>query len=193
MVVWQCSRLFWSVVPLFRRQIAAGGPITLTHPEIVRYFMTIPEAAQLVLQAAGLANGGEVFLLDMGEPVRIRELAEQMIQLSGLQLKDEQNPSGDIEIICTGLRPGEKLFEELLIDADSQSTEHPLIFCARERSLPAEELLPLLDQLEILQKQQKLSQVLELLHELVPEWAAQETEVRRQNFQLDLGAQAITK
>ena len=114
-----------------------------------------------------------------------------MIQLSGLQLKDEQNPSGDIEIICTGLRPGEKLFEELLIDADSQSTEHPLIFCALERSLPAEELLPLLDQLEILQKQQKLSQVLELLHVLVPEWAAQETEVRRQNFQLDLGARRL--
>ena len=182
-----------SVVPLFRRQIASGGPITLTHPEIVRYFMTIPEAAQLVLQAAGLANGGEVFLLDMGEPVRIRELAEQMIQLSGLQLKAEQNPSGDIEIICTGLRPGEKLYEELLIDADSQSTEHPLIFCARERSLSAEELLPLLDQLEILQKQQKVSQALELLHQLVPEWAAQDTEVGRQKLQFDLGNQAIKK
>ena len=180
-----------SVVPLFRRQIAAGGPITLTHPEIVRYFMTIPEAAQLVLQSAGLANGGEVFLLDMGEPVKIRELAEQMIQLSGLQLKDEQNSSGDIEIICTGLRPGEKLYEELLIGADSQPTEHPLIFCARERSLTAAELIPLLDQLELLQKQQDVSQALRLLHQLVPEWAAQNTEIRRQSFQLDPEIQAL--
>ncbi len=182
-----------SVVPLFRRQIAAGGPITLTHPEIVRYFMTIPEAAQLVLQSAGLAKGGEVFLLDMGEPVRIRELAEQMIQLSGLQLKDEHNPSGDIEIICTGLRPGEKLYEELLIEADSRPTEHPLIFCARESSLPSEELIPLLDQLELLQKQQNVPQVLKLLHQLVPEWAAQNTDATRQIFPFDSGGKAIKK
>ena len=100
-----------SVVPLFRRQIASGGPITLTHPEIIRYFMTIPEAAQLVLQAASLAQGGDVFLLDMGEPLRIKDLAEQMLRLSGLSIRDGQNPNGDIEIVCTGLRPGEKLYE----------------------------------------------------------------------------------
>ena len=98
-----------SVVPLFRRQIADGGPITLTHPEIIRYFMTIPEAASLVLQASVLARGGDVFLLDMGEPVRIKALAEQMVRLSGLSLRDSEHPDGDIEIVCTGLRPGEKL------------------------------------------------------------------------------------
>ena len=101
-----------SVVPLFRRQIASGGPITLTHPEIIRYFMTIPEAASLVLQASVLAQGGDVFLLDMGEPVRIKALAEQMVQLSGLSVRDAANHDGDIEMVCTGLRPGEKLYEE---------------------------------------------------------------------------------
>ena len=121
-----------SVVPLFRRQIAEGGPITLTHPEIIRYFMTIPEASQLVLQAAVLAEGGDVFLLDMGEPVRIKALAEQMVRLSGLSLRDAAHPEGDIEIVCTGLRPGEKLYEELLIDAESQPTAHPLIYRAEE-------------------------------------------------------------
>ena len=125
-----------SVVPLFRRQIAEGGPITLTHPEIIRYFMTSPEAAQLVLQAAVLAEGGDVFLLDMGEPVRIKDLAEQMVRLSGLTVRDAYHPNGDIEIVCTGLRPGEKLYEELLIDADSEPTSHPLIYRARERALP---------------------------------------------------------
>ena len=114
-----------SVVPLFRRQIAAGGPITLTHPEIIRYFMTIPEAASLVLQASVLAQGGDLFLLDMGEPVRIKTLAEQMVRLSGLSLRDASNPGGDIDIVCTGLRPGEKLYEELLIDAQSEPTSTP--------------------------------------------------------------------
>ena len=124
-----------SVVPLFRKQIAAGGPITLTHPEIIRYFMTIPEAAQLVLQASSLANGGDVFLLDMGEPVRIKDLAEQMLRLGGLSIRDACNPDGDIEIVCTGLRPGEKLYEELLIEAESEPTLHPLIYRAQERLL----------------------------------------------------------
>ncbi len=137
-----------SVVPLFRKQIAAGGPITLTHPEIIRYFMTIPEAAELVLQAATLAKGGDVFLLDMGEPVRIKALAEQMVRLSGLSLRDAQNPNGEIEIVCTGLRPGEKLYEELLIEAESQPTKHPLIFRATERSIIHTDLWPRLDQLE---------------------------------------------
>ena len=159
-----------SVVPLFRRQIAAGGPITLTHPDIIRYFMTIPEAAQLVLQAATLAKGGDLFLLDMGEPVRIKDLAEQMIRLSGLTLRDARNPSGEIEIICTGLRPGEKLYEELLIDADAEATKHPLIFRANECALPPDVLWPRLNDLEAAIAAQDVEGSLEVLAELVPEW-----------------------
>ena len=117
-----------SVVPLFKKQINSGSPITLTDKNIIRYFMTVKEAAQLVLQSSVLANGGEVFLLDMGEPVRIYDLAKQMIRLSGLQLKNENNPEGDIEIVFTGLRSGEKLYEELLVDGKSDTTNHPLIF-----------------------------------------------------------------
>jgi FlaA1/EpsC-like NDP-sugar epimerase len=159
-----------SVVPLFRQQIANGGPITLTHPEIIRYFMTIPEAAQLVLQAAVLAEGGDLFLLDMGEPVRILDLARQMVRLSGLSVCDARNPDGDIAIECTGLRPGEKLFEELLIDADSEPTVHPLIYRARERAIPPAELWPQLDALEAAIARQDEPSALELLGSLVPEW-----------------------
>jgi FlaA1/EpsC-like NDP-sugar epimerase len=159
-----------SVVPLFRKQIAAGGPITLTHPEIIRHFMTIPEAAQLVLQAATLAQGGDLFLLDMGEPVRIKDLAEQMVRLSGLSLRDAQNPTGEIAITCTGLRPGEKLYEELLIDAESEPTQHPLIFRAQERALPPDVLWPRLDALDAAIDAQDVEAALELLAELVPEW-----------------------
>jgi len=126
-----------SVVPLFRKQIAAGGPIMLTHPEIIRYVMTIPETAQLVLQAATLAAGGDVFFLDMREPVRIKALPEQMVRLSGLSLRDAANPGGDIEIVNAGLRPGEKLYEELLIDTESEATAHPLIYRAQKRAVPA--------------------------------------------------------
>ena len=159
-----------SVVPLFRRQIAEGGPITLTHPEIIRYFMTIPEAAKLVLQASVLAKGGDVFLLDMGEPVRIKALAKQMVRLSGLSVRDAAHPDGDIEIVCTGLRPGEKLYEELLIEAESQPTAHPLIYRANERSLPPHKLWPQLDALEKAISAQNVEAALELLAELVPEW-----------------------
>jgi FlaA1/EpsC-like NDP-sugar epimerase len=159
-----------SVVPLFRRQIAEGGPITLTHPEIIRFFMTIPEAAQLVLQAAVLAEGGDVFLLDMGDPVRIKDLAEQMLRLSGLSLRDAHNPNGDIEIVCTGLRPGEKLYEELLIDADSQPTSHPLIYRAQDQALAPERLWPQIDALEAAIQRQDEAAALEVLAELVPEW-----------------------
>jgi len=159
-----------SVVPLFRRQIAAGGPITLTHPEIIRYFMTIPEAATLVLQSSVLAQGGDVFLLDMGEPVRIKALAEQMVRLSGLSLRDAAHPDGDIEIVCTGLRPGEKLYEELLIEAESRPTAHPLIYRAQERSLPPHELWPQFDALQTAVAARDVDAALKLVAELVPEW-----------------------
>ena len=124
-----------SVVPLFRRQLVAGGPLTVTHAEVTRYFMTIPEAAQLVLQAGAMAVGGDVFVLDMGEPVKIMDLARRMVQLSGLSVRDEASPSGDIEIAITGLRPGEKLYEELLIGDNPELTAHPRIMKAHEDHL----------------------------------------------------------
>jgi len=124
-----------SVVPLFRQQIKAGGPITLTHQEVTRYFMTIPEAARLVIQAAAMARGGEVFVLDMGESVKIYDLAKRMVELSGLTVRDEDHPEGDIEIATTGLRPGEKLYEELLIGHSPQPSQHPRIMQANEAYL----------------------------------------------------------
>jgi len=130
-----------SVVPLFRRQIAEGGPVTVTHRDVTRFFMTIPEAAQLVIQAGGMAEGGEVFVLDMGEPVRIWDLARSMIRLTGLTVRDSETGQGDIEIVECGLRPGEKLFEELLIDDDPQPTSHSRIMRARERFLPYDQLV----------------------------------------------------
>ena len=129
-----------SVVPLFREQIKNGGPITLTHPDITRYFMTIPEAAQLVIQAGAMGSGGDVFVLDMGEPVRIFDLASRIVKLSGLTLRDERNPHGDIEIKVTGLRPGEKLYEELLIGDNPKPTQHPRILKAQEKFVPWEQL-----------------------------------------------------
>lgn len=137
-----------SVVPLFREQIRNGGPITLTHPDITRYFMTIPEAAQLVIQAGAMAHGGDVFVLDMGEPVRIIDLARRMVELSGLQVKTAQHPTGDIEIHITGLRPGEKLYEELLIGDNPQPTQHARIMKAQEDLLPWGELQTLLASLD---------------------------------------------
>ena len=125
-----------SVIPLFREQIRNGGPVTVTHPDVMRYFMTIPEAAQLVIQAGSMAKGGEVFLLDMGEPVKIAELAQHMIELSGYTIRDDEHPDGDIEIQYTGLRPGEKLYEELLINGNTVATAHPMIKCAVEHALP---------------------------------------------------------
>ncbi|MCG3859945.1 nucleoside-diphosphate sugar epimerase/dehydratase [Psychrobacter sp. Ps2] len=130
-----------SVVPLFTKQIEQGGPITITHPDITRYFMTIPEAASLVIQAGAMAFGGEVFVLDMGAPVKIVDLAKRMIRLTGCELKDASNPNGDIEIVFTGLRPGEKLYEELIIGADNiETTFHPLIMQAMEHSFPLEDI-----------------------------------------------------
>lgn len=136
-----------SVIPRFREQIMHGGPVTVTHPNITRYFMTIPEAAQLVLQAGSMGQGGDVFLLDMGEPVRILDLAKKMIHLSGVTVKDQDNPNGDISIEFTGLRPGEKLYEELLIGSDAQPTDHPMIMRANEEFLPWSELQPMIDEL----------------------------------------------
>jgi len=129
-----------SVVPLFKQQIKAGGPVTVTHPEITRYFMTIPEAVQLVIQAGSMGTGGDVFVLDMGEPVRIADLARHMVRLSGREIRDAGNPDGDIEIAFTGLRPGEKLYEELLIGDNVLGTEHPKIMRALERMLPLPEM-----------------------------------------------------
>jgi FlaA1/EpsC-like NDP-sugar epimerase len=124
-----------SVIPRFHEQIRRGGPLTVTHPNITRYFMTIPEAAQLVIQAGSLGQGGDVFVLDMGPPVKILDLAEKMIHLSGLSVRSERNPHGDISIEFTGLRPGEKLYEELLIGNDVSQTQHPMIMRANEEML----------------------------------------------------------
>ena len=132
--------------------------------------MTIQEASNLVLQAASLAKGGELFMLQMGEPIKIIELAKQMISLSGLTIKDKRNPNGDIEIVLSGLRPGEKLYEELLIDAKSEPTIHPLIFKANEKYLPKSDLLPILDKLENNLKQQNIEEVFRAMRKIIPEW-----------------------
>lgn len=176
-----------SVVPLFRRQIRDGGPITVTHPEITRYFMTIPEAAQLVLQAGAMGTGGEVFVLDMGQPVKIMDLAKRMIHLSGYEVKNEECPDGDIEIKAIGLRPGEKLYEELLIGENVEGTDHPLIMRAQEEEVPWQILERLLEQLEDACNSfdhEKIRQtLLHAVHEYQPQcgiedilWHAQEEE-----------------
>ena len=152
-----------SVVPLFRRQIKEGGPITVTHPDIIRYFMTIPEASQLVIQAGALGKGGDVFVLDMGEPVKIISLAKKMIKLSGLTERSIQNPSGDIEILYTGLRPGEKLYEELLIGDNVEGTDHPRIMTANEIMLSWPETHNLLNHLDKACHDFKVEDVVKLL------------------------------
>ena len=137
-----------SVVPLFRDQLSHGGPLTVTHPDVTRYFMTIPEAVQLVLQAAAMARGGEVFVLEMGEPVKILDLARRLVELSGLQVRDAANPDGDIELSFIGLRPGEKLYEELLIGNNPSPTDNPRIMKAHEEFMPWPALRAQLDLLE---------------------------------------------
>ncbi len=154
-----------SVVPLFRKQIKAGGPITVTHPDIIRYFMTIPEASQLVLQAGAMGKGGDVFVLDMGEPVKITALAKKMISLSGLSEKNTELPNGDIEIEFTGLRPGEKLYEELLIGDNVEGTEHPRIMTANEVFLSWPETHNLLNRLDKACHDFKVEEVITLLQE----------------------------
>lgn len=160
-----------SVVPLFREQIANGGPVTLTHAEVTRYFMTIPEAAQLVLQAAGMAKGGEVFVLDMGKPVKIYDLARRMIEFSGQTVRDELNPRGTVEIRVTGLRPGEKLYEELLIGGDPEATAHPKILKARENSMKRDALEAKLLVLQGLIESNHSVGIRQLLAQLVPEYS----------------------
>lgn len=159
-----------SVVPLFRKQIAAGGPITLTHAEITRYFMTIPEAAQLVIQAGSMGQGGEVYVLDMGAPVKIIDLARRMVHLSGLEVRDEHHPEGDIAIEIVGLRPGEKLYEELLIGENVEGTSHPLIMRAYEHEVPWPVLTAQLAELDVACRDFDFEKVLTLLASLVQEY-----------------------
>lgn len=156
-----------SVVPKFRKQILEGGPVTLTHPEINRYFMTITEASQLVIQAGALAKGGEVFVLDMGAPVKIADLARRMIELQGFLVKDCENPRGDIEILVTGLRPGEKLYEELLIGDNCAQTSHPKILMANEQFIPMNDLEGKLEELKFLIKNNDIALIQDSLKQLV--------------------------
>ena len=159
-----------SVVPLFKKQIANGGPVTITDVNVIRYFMTIKEASQLVLQSASLAKGGDLFLLDMGKPIKIIDLARKMIFLSGLSVKEKLNPNGDIEIKIIGLRPGEKLYEELLIDSESSPTKHPLIYRAKEKMLDIHIIQEQLDRLEIYALNNDIKKFIETLKILVPEY-----------------------
>ncbi len=159
-----------SVVPLFREQIKKGGPITVTHPDVIRYFMTIPEAAQLVIQAGSMGSGGDVFVLDMGSPVRIADLAKRMVQLAGYTVRDEKTPEGDIEIRFTGLRPAEKLFEELLIGKNVTGTEHPRILRAMEHSLSWEQIRHVLDDLAQCSVRFDCERAREILLRAVPEY-----------------------
>lgn len=163
-----------SVIPLFREQIRRGGPVTVTHPNITRYFMTIPEAAQLVIQAGSMGQGGDVFVLDMGQPVKISELAEKMIRLSGLSVRSTDNPGGDIAIEFTGLRPGEKLYEELLIGENVALTDHPMIMRANEVHLPWDTLKGVIGRLLEVVEQGDYKAVRKILRETVNGYSPQE-------------------
>jgi FlaA1/EpsC-like NDP-sugar epimerase len=156
-----------SAIPLFQQQIKEGGPVTVTHPEVIRYFMSIPEAAELVIQAGAMGKGGDVFVLDMGEPIKIYDLAKRLISLSGMELKDKDNPEGDIEIIFTSLRPGEKLYEELLIGDNVSTTEHKRILRAEEDFLTSEELEQYLSLLKKAEKEGDVVALKEILREVV--------------------------
>lgn len=158
-----------SVVPLFRKQVSAGGPVTVTHPDITRYFMTIPEAAQLVIQAGAMADGGEVFVLDMGDPIRVLDLARRIIELSGLKIRTEQG-EGDIEIVFTGLRPGEKLYEELLIGDNPAPTQHPRVMKANEHFIALPAMSAHVRRLEQYVASRDLDGVLSLLREVVVDY-----------------------
>jgi FlaA1/EpsC-like NDP-sugar epimerase len=166
-----------SVIPLFKKQIKAGGPITVTHSNVERYFMTIPEAVELVIQAGAMSKGGEVFVLDMGEPIRIYDLAVKMIQLSGLVLLDKDNPKGDIEIQYTGLRPGEKLYEELLVDGNFTPTNNKLIMRAEEEMIDWDQLEPMLTKIEEvatnIKKWEDNEKIYKSLKQIVPQFNPQ--------------------
>jgi len=159
-----------SVVPLFREQIKHGGPLTITHKEITRYFMTIPEAAHLVIQAGAMSVGGEVYLLDMGQPIKIIDLARRMVTLSGLTVRDHLNPQGDIEIEITGLRSGEKLYEELLIGNNPESTPNPCIFKANDTFIPWPELKVELTNLINSIQSHDINHIKEILKKLISEY-----------------------
>ena len=159
-----------SVVPLFREQIAKGGPVTVTHADVTRYFMTIPEASQLVIQAGAMGHGGDVFVLDMGEPVNITDLARRMIRLSGFDVRDASNPNGEIDITFSGLRPGEKLYEELLIGSNTSETSHPLILRAREHHSDETTLRWILQQLEEAVQSNDSDRIQSLMIEAVDEY-----------------------
>ena len=189
-----------SVVPLFRRQISAGGPVTVTHPEVTRYFMTVQEAAQLVIQAGSMASGGDVFVLDMHEPIRIVDLAKKMVHLMGYEVKDENSFRGDIAIEYTGLRPGEKLYEELLIGESVTGTEHPKIMRAEEETLSWRALEILITKLEKACKMLDLEEIRDLLMEAVvgfepkqgvsdPLW---EIHKAKASLDLNVGAEKVT-
>ncbi len=180
-----------SVVPLFRKQIRDGGPVTLTHEDITRYFMTIPEAAQLVIQAGAMALGGEVFVLDMGDPVRIMDLARKMIALSGLAVRDEDNPNGDIAIEVVGLRPAEKLYEELLIGDNADQTSHPRIMKAREAMLPWADLQEMLAALDVSIEKNDVAQLRVQLMSLVPEFSPEADVVDYVSMETNAAAPAL--
>jgi len=161
-----------SVIPLFKKQIKSGGPVTVTNANVVRYFMTIQEAVELVIQAGAMGQGGDVFMIDMGEPVKIFDLAVKMINLSGLQVLDNNNHDGDIEIIFTGLRPGEKLYEELIIAGNITETENKLIMRVQEEMIGWEIIKPILNELQEASTNQEATKIEELLIKLVPEYDA---------------------
>ena len=159
-----------SVIPLFKRQIKEGGPITVTHADVIRYFMTIPEAAELIIQSGAMAEGGDVFVLDIGEPILIYDLAVKMIKLSGLHLLDKNNPDGDIEIQFSGLRPGEKLYEELLVEGNFSLTENRLIMRAREDMISWDKLEPVLTKIAEATSNSDEVRLIKLIHQLVPQY-----------------------
>ena len=162
-----------SVIPLFKKQIKAGGPLTVTHKKIVRYFMTISEAVELVIQAGSMGDGGDIFVLDMGDPILIYDLAVKMVRLSGLEILDENNPNGDIEIKYTGLRPGEKLYEELLVSGNVSKTEHSLIMRAVEDSIDWSELNSLLKSLQEAANESNHKKIRDILIDMVPQFTPQ--------------------
>ena len=179
-----------SVVPRFRQQIRDGGPITLTHPDVTRYFMTIPEAAQLVIQAGAMAKGGDVFVLDMGQPVRIMDLAQRMVELSGLTVRDDSHPEGEIEIAISGLRPGEKLYEELLIGDNPKPTVHPRIMKAHEDCIPWPEFEAALQTLELALSANDVAVTRRLMQQLVAGYTPSDAIVDWVHLEQEAGAAA---